>query len=391
MKRVPPLFLLPIAVTALPVLAHAEASISGTAGGGVEHSSNVYSAPDGVKGTPDEILFVTPSLEAALVTRGVDLSATYSLGYYHYQAEQDLSRALHTLFAKAALVWWDDLDLEINGRLDPRVVSYASPIDDPTNQVQQAAAGGRLMLRREFGASTRGSAGYVGEQVTWLETHEDDEDRVPPGYLAHGPELAVERDVGPRLVFGADYRYKIQDYDESADKVPPTGDYTSHTVTGRFGLDATDWLSLSMAYGFSQVAYAKGDPDDRSATRGLADVRLTAGGDVARLAMSARQNATQDIFGNPAETRAAKMGVDYTPYAPWGLGVGATYGEIDYDDSAAQATGGSQAFVLGEASVFYRVAVGEISLGASHHESLRERSDEKIVVNRASFRLGGRF
>ena len=375
-----------------PAAAFGEASISGSASGGVEHSSNVYSVPEdaAVKETPDQIIFVTPSLKAALVTRGVDLSADYSLGYYHYQAESDLSRALHRLNAQAALVWWDNLDLAAEGRLDPRIVSYAQPLNDPANQVQQAAVGGRLVLRREFGQSTRGSIGYLGEQVTWLEAHTDDKDRLPPDYLTHGPRLDIERDIGRRLVVGAEYRFRMQDYDEAADNYPPTGDYSAHTGTARLGLDATDWLSLSVAYGFSQIEYTDGDPDNRSATRGLGDARITAGGDVARISASARQNQTQDILGNPAVTQSAGLNADYTPYAPWGLGVGASYGEIDYDDSVGTSIAG-QAFVLGEASAFYKVSVGELTIAGSHHESIPEGSESKIVVNRASVRLGGRF
>lgn len=379
----------------LPALAGAQASLSGSATGGVEHSSNVYSVPeDDADGeTADQIVFVTPSLKAALVTRGVDLSADYTLGYYHYQAEQDLSRALHRLAARAALVWWDNVDLELVGRLDPRVVSYNRPLDDPRNQMQQAAVGGRFMLRRELGAATRGSVGYRGEQVTWLEAHEDDEDRLPPDYLTHGPELILERDVGRRLVVGVEYQFRLQTYDdEAAGNAPRSADYTSHTGTGRLGLDATDWLSLSMAYGFSQIEYAKGeDVESLSTTRALADVRVTAGGEVARISASARQNSTQDILGNPATTRFAKLGADYTPYAPWGIGVAASYGEIDYEDLATQVPGTPQAFVAGEASLFYRISVGELSIGANHHESVPEGSDAKIVVNRASVRLGGRF
>jgi len=391
MTRVASLFAV---LSLVPAVAGAEASISGTAAGGVEHSSNVYAVPEDAPGgeTADQILFVKPSLKAALATRGIDLSATYALDYYHYSEETDLSRALHRLDARGALVWWENVDLALHGRLDPRVVSYTEPLDDPTNQVQQAAAGGNLTLRREFGQSMRGSIGYLGEQVTWLEAHEDDEDRLPPDYLTHGPELMIERDIGRRLVLGVEYRFRVQDYDETADNAPPTGDHSSHTATGRLGLDATEWLSVSMAYGFAQVEYTTGDPDNRSATRGLADVRATAGGEVARLSVSARQNATQDILGNPAVTRAAKLGADYTPYAPWGLGVAGTYGQIEYDDSVTQVIGpANQTFVLGEASVFYRISVGELSLAGSHHESLPEGSDPKVSVNRASVRLGGRF
>lgn len=375
---------------ALPfVVLLAQASLSASATGGVEHSSNVYAVPEDQTETADEILFVTPSFEAALKTRGLALSADYSLGYYHYQKEDDLDRVLHRLDAKAGFVWWDDLDLELTGRLEPRPLSYAEPVDDPTNQAQEAAAGGRFALRRELGRSTRVGIGYRGEQVTWLEANDEDEGRLPADYLRHGPEASVERDVGQRLVVGLVYDYRMQDFDEESENFPPTGDYAAHTGTARVGLDATDWLSASLSFGFSQVDYADADVDDGA--RMLGDVRLVAGGDVARISASARQNSTQDVFGNPAQTRAVVTGFEYTPYAPWGLGLGASYGELSMEDPITSSETSSQAFVLGQASVHYKISVGVLELAGSHHESLPEGSDSKVVVNRASFRLGGRF
>lgn len=366
----------------------AQASLSGSATGGIEHSSNVYSVGEDQTETADEILFVTPSLEAALKTRGLALSAAYSLDYYHYQKEEDLDRALHQLDARAGFVWWDDVDLELVGRLDTRPLTYSQPIDDPLNQAQEAAAGARFELRRELGPATRVAIGYRGEQVTWLETNaNDDEALLPPDYLSHGPEASVERDVGRRLVVGALYQFRMQDYDEAADNFPPSGDYSAHSGTARVGLDATDWLSASLSLGFSQLDYAEADP----ATRQLGDLRLVAGGDVAKVSASVRQNSTQDVFGNPAQTRTATAGFDYTPYAPWGAGVAASYGELSFEEAVSGVEAGSQAFVMGQASVEYKVSVGVLQLAASHHESLPEGSDAKIVVNRASLRLGGRF
>ena len=378
---------LALLVAVAPAAASAEASVDVDASGAAEYSSNVYSAPDGIDPIADQILSVRPKLEAQLETRGLSLSAAYRLDYYHYTNETDLSRALHRLDARAALVWWDDVDLELVGRLEPRAVSFSAPIDDPTNQVQQAGAGGRFAYRREFGPSTRGSVGYRGEQVTWLELHEQDDGRLPPEYFTHGPELSVERDVGRRLVVGLDYGYRFQDYDESSDVYPPTGDYAAHQAQVRAGLDATDWLSLSAAVGMAQVEFAEADPESRQ----LADLRVTAGGDVARLSANYRQHLTQDVFGNPIDTRAARLVGEYTPYAPWGVGLAASYGELAFQESRLGLPASAQAFVLGEARVFYQVSAGIVELAASHHESLPEGGDPKIVVDRASLRLGGRF
>jgi hypothetical protein len=46
---------------------------------------------------------------------------------------------------------------------------------------------------------------------------------------------------------------------------------------------------------------------------------------------------------------------------------------------------------MAELSVFYKVAVGVIEIAGSHHESLPSGDQDKITVNRASLRLGGRF
>jgi hypothetical protein len=109
-------------------------------------------------------------------------------------------------------VWFDDLDLELTGRMEPRPLTYSQPIDDPINLVQQAAAGGRVELRRALGAggATRLFLGARGEQVTWLEASPQDEDRLPPEYLTFGPELGAERDVG-----AAAQAHAIHDQDQA--------------------------------------------------------------------------------------------------------------------------------------------------------------------------------
>jgi hypothetical protein len=379
-----------LAALLAPTVALAEASITGSATGGVEHSDNVYSTPqNGPDPTADQILFVNPKIDAALRTRGLSLSLGYELGYYHYNDQADVidDRVLHRLNGRAGFVWFDDLDLELVARMEPRPLDYAQPIDDPINLVQQAAFGGRTELRRELGAATRVFLGARGEQVTWLEASQQDEDRLPPEYLTFGPELGAERDVGRSVVVGLTYAYRIQDYDEDATNFPASGDYSAHTGTLRLAVDATEWLAISLEGGASQVDYAEADP----ALRTLGDLRIAAGGEVLKVTTSVRQNVTQDVNGNAATIQAAHAGFEYTPYAPWGASIRATYGKLRFDEAFGTTEPLSQAFLLAETGVHYRIAAGVIELGLSHHESIPEGAEEKVVVNRASVRVGGRF
>lgn len=367
--------------------AYGQSHITGAATGGIEHTSNAYSVPVDQEPIADQILSIRPMFEGVLETRGMSLTAAYRLDYHHYQTEAGLSRAFHTLDGSGALIWWDDVDLELTARLAAVPVSLAAPVSDPTNQFQQGALGGRVVYRREMSAATRVKAGYVGERVTWLEVHTSDRDRLPADYVSHGPAVGVERDISRTILAGLDYRYVMQVYDGEEEGLlrPPAENLAAHSVQARTRMDPTEWLAVQAAIGFQHVDYELSDP----ALRLLADVTVRAGGDVAATSVFYRENHTQDVYGQPATIRGAGVSGEYSPWAPWGVRLGASYGELVFgpDSPVTQI----ESHVLGEASFFYQVQLGQLEIAASRHQSLPISGEAPVVVDRASLRLGGRF
>ena len=80
---------------------------------------------------------------------------------------------------------------------------------------------------------------------------------------------------------------------------------------------------------------------------------------------------------------------------PWSAGAGASYGSLHYVFPVIPGTATpnvEQAFVEADARASYRISVATLTLAALHHQSLpADSTQNKIVVNRASITLGGKF
>ena len=183
---------LPALLLLLPGAALAQNAVSADVSGLVEHTDNATLAPEGTtKKDPDTILTVRPSVVGKAETRGIAASLRYTLSYYHYSKDTDLSRALHDLAADAKLIWWDNVDLEASEDLVPVPLDFGAPLDNPVNQVQSSHTKGHVDYEHEFGPLMRGEVGYAGERVNYIKVHRGD--TLPPEYLIHGPALSIDR------------------------------------------------------------------------------------------------------------------------------------------------------------------------------------------------------
>ena len=276
--------------------------------------------------------------------------------------------------------------------LAPQPLSYANPLLDPVNDVQQSRSSAHAGLHHEFGRSTRGSLAYRGEYVTYFEVHKND--ALPPSFLVHGPELTAERDLGPLTSVGALYTYRTETYDSvKAGQLVPR-DWQGHVAELSVRSTPTEWLGVRARGGFKSITYT----DNKEAkTRLVADGDAVAGGDVGRVELQLSHDLTQDILGNAATLTRVGLGADYTPSAPWTARVGASYGQHDLIFPAAATTTlkTHQGFVEGTAGASYRISPGILTLGVMHHESTTKidavSTQAKVVVNRATLSLGGKF
>ena len=346
-----------------------------------------------VKKQADQILVANPAIEAKADTRGVKASLRYELNYFHYSKLSKLDRALHDLDAQAALVYWDSLDLDAREILAPQPLSYASPLLDPVNDVQQTRSSAHAGIHHEFGRSTRGSLAYRGEYVTYFDVHKNDPKF--PSFLVHGPELTAERDLGPLTTVGLLYSYRIETYDQSKTENTGALDWQGHVAELTARSTPTEWLALGARAGVKAITYTK---SKETKTRFVGDADAVAGGEIGRLALQLSDDVTQDVLGNPATLARVGLGADYTPTAPWSAHLGASYGmlELEFPASAVSTVKTKQGFVEGIAGFSYRISPGILTLGAMHHESTTKvdvpgAADSKIVVNRGTLSLGGRF
>ena len=100
------------------------------------------------------------------------------------------------------------------------------------------------------------------------------------------------------------------------------------------------------------------------------------------------------MAGNSVDQKIATLGAEYTPTAPWGLGIKGAYGRLDSVIDPKVSPLGNRSFVEGGASAFYRISVGTIEIAGTHHETLGAggaAGSPIIKVNRFSLRLGGTF
>lgn len=370
--------------------AAAQSGVSADVQGGAEYTSNARLAADDAAEESDTVFVVRPSLEGLLERRGFRTSLRYTLQYWHYQEADDLDRALHDLDARAALTWWESVDAEVFGQLMPVAVNLgAGPVDGPLNNVQAARAGGTLAYRHEFNRATRAVAGYTGSRVQWLKVHDDD--TLLPEYFLHDPGLELERDLGPRASVRLGYRYRLQQFD--GDRVPLTGDTSSHVIALRPRFAFNEWLEVSAGYGLQILAYENPNPSgETDEIQHLIEARVVAGSEVARAIASFDQRMTHDVLGNPSEVRMARLGVEYTPRgAPWGAGLDSSWGSQSLTFDPAVAPVPDRAFVQARAALSYRVSVGTIEASATRFQSLEEEGLEPVEVNRFGLTLGGRF
>jgi hypothetical protein len=372
----------------LPSAALAQNSIEGDVSGLAEITDNARLAPEGATKDSDTVFTVRPSVVGKAETRGVIASLRYTLSYYHYSKDHDLDRALHDLAADAKLVWWDNVDLEASEDLIPVPVDFGGPIDNPVNQVQSSHLRGHADYEHEFGPLTRGEIGYVAERVDYLEVHKNDPR--PPEYLMHGPALSVDRDLGPRAGITADYRFRMIAFDRNA-STPTTGNSTAHVIAVRPHYTPNDELELSGALGYQLVSY-----ENSSGSKGriLINAHVRGGNELLAGLLDYDQHVTQDVAGNSVDEKIATIGGAFTPTAPWGMGLRASYGRMDTVLDPAVNPLGDRAFAEAGANVFYRISVGTIELAGTHHEGLDAGSGSTapiVKVNRFSLRLGGTF
>ncbi len=356
---------------------------SASVDGGAEYTSNPRLEPADSNPEGDTVLIVHPSIEGRLERRGFLLSGAYDVRYWQYTSNSELSRALHDLRARAALTYWESLELEGYANLIPTPLTFGGPIDDPTNNVQSAHLGGKVGYRRELGRSNRIEAGYVGEQVSYLEVHKDDV--TPPEYLLHDPGLSFERDVGKRYTVGLGYRFRVQDF--ATANAPSTGDVTAHALILKVNGTPTDWLTFALAGGAQQASFENSAVDP--VLHRLVDLSVRGGGEIAFANLSYSERFATDLAGEPATMRHARLGLDYEPFAPWAAGLGVSYGAQDLVSTAGTP---ARTFVQADVTLAYRVRAGVIELAASHYTSPEDGpTTPKIDVTRAGLRLGGRF
>ena len=395
------LTILALAAGAIPAVAFADTDppppLTAEVNGRVEHTDNALLTPETgpVKKQADQIFIVNPAIQANATTRGVKASIEYQLNYFHYSKLSKLDRALHDLDARAALVYWESVDLDAQQILAPQPLNYASPLRDPVNDIQASRSLAHAGLHHEFNRATRAELGYRAQYVTYFKVHKGD--ALFPDYLVHGPEISAERDVGPRLTVGLQYSYHLETFQnvKSGATAPP--DWQAHVAALDVRAEPTDWLGLHAKAGVKAVTYTE---SKENRTRFIGDAGATAGGPIGHVDLRLSHDVTQDLLGNPATISRANLGVEYAPTAPWGARVDGSYGTLQYDLVPAGIPGGvvvttDQSFFEAGAGFSYRISPGVLSLGASHHESLTKietfTGDSKVVVNRAMLTLGGKF
>lgn len=373
--------------------AEAHADVSGRA----EYTDNVFLTPEDATQAHDQIFVVNPAVEGNVDTRGVQASLRYSLNYYHYQDHKSLDRALHDLEAKAALVYWDAVDLDAKETLAPQPISYAAPITDPVNLLQSSRSEAHLGLHHEFGPSTRAMLGYRGAYGTWFKVN--DADVTPPSFLEHGPEITAERDIGPLTTVGITYAYRMHTFSTVSAQsgfYQPL-DWQGHQAELEIRSAPLEWLGLRARGGGKAITFE----NKASKSRAIGDLAVIAGGDPGHVDLDVSTDLTQDYLGNPASVSQARLGAEWTPNAPWSARIAGSYGALHLSLPDDQATPpntltSDQSYIEAEAGLSYRFArIGEVSIGGMHHESLTKietvDGNAKIAVNRAFLSLGGKF
>ena len=361
--------------------AAAQNRIEGSVDGQVEATDNARLAPDGTTKDADQILEVRPSITGALETRGVMATLNYTLNYYGYAHQSDLSRALHDLQANAKLIWWDDLDLEVGEDLAAVPVDFGAPVDNPVNDVQASRAHGKVVLSHALGAANRLLIGYEIQRVDYIKVNKHD--LKPPQYLLQLPGASFERDLGPNASAALQYRYELATFDKQTS--PATGNFSAHVVDLAPTWQVNDWLSANGAFGAQFVTYQH---LSGTKARTLFDLGAKAETDIAVVRLSIDRHVTQDLGGGAADVTMASLAAEYDPTAPWSIGLLTSYGDL-HDVASSANPLGSRGYVEGGLNLAYRLAQGTIRVGAIHHQTVD--SGPKVVANRFTLGLGGSF
>ncbi len=377
-----------------PVFAPVRARAAGDLGAEVstqaQYSSNVNGAV-GNAAEADTILTVSPTVSGSLETRGLQTSLRYSLFYFQYQKAKEQDRLLHDLAARMAVIWWENVDLEVNEHLMPRPLQSSRPTDDPANNVQGNRLSGRVGLRTRLGQRTGFGVGYDAERVDYFKLRPDDPDpETMQDYLSFGPSARFGHEITARMQLSLSYGYRTHLYDEKA-AAPEISRLEGHQAMVGLGYEAGEWLSVQANVGGQRVTNDAGETNDGASV----ELSTRSRGALVTWGVSAQNRLTLDVTGQPVEAQTVAADLSVAPLDWWNVGLRATYGaqaslfERSSIDAALPRV--DNRYVQADLSFGYRFSIGLLEITAGRYQTLPEDDAEAIEVNRAALRLGGSF